>query len=281
MLTGAEHLTVVALNRLAVALALAETAWGCCQRCSVDGSAVGLVLSTQALRCLTAEPKRKHRLCVQQHCCCRCLLATSSCRRSSCSTGARTWASCSPHRPPTFQGHTLHITDTHWRIMYADTAQALQVPARDFFLKTLFLFDGSEDVGMVLPPQAFHFPRTHTGHIKDTHWRSISADTAQALQVPARDFFLKTLFLFDGGEDVGMVLSPQAFHNLNPYADIFNHANIHFWEYMQPGYDALGFISCTGTNFLMRAQAFLEVWPCAARLDAAVKVSYCRAGFGP
>ena len=79
------------------------------------------------------------------------------------------------------------------------------------------------------------------------------------MQVPARDFFLKTLFLFDGGEDVGMVLSPQAFHNLNPYADIFNHANIHFWEYMQPGYDALGFISCTGTNFLMRAQAFLEV----------------------
>ena len=29
------------------------------------------------------------------------------------------------------------------------------------------------------------------------------------MQVPARDFFVKTLFLFDGGEDVGMVLSPQ------------------------------------------------------------------------
>ena len=55
-----------------------------------------------------------------------------------------------------------------------------------------------------------------------------------------------------------MVLSPQAFHNLNPYADLFNHSNIHFWEYMQPGYDALGFISCTGTNYLMRAQAFME-----------------------
>ena len=77
--------------------------------------------------------------------------------------------------------------------------------------------------------------------------------------MPGRDFFLRTLWLFDGGEDVGMVLSPQAFHNLNPYADLFNHSNIHFWEYMQPGYDALGFISCTGTNFLMRAQAFIEV----------------------
>ncbi|KAK9803849.1 hypothetical protein WJX73_008180 [Symbiochloris irregularis] len=77
-------------------------------------------------------------------------------------------------------------------------------------------------------------------------------------QVPGRDFFLHTLWLFDGGENVGMVLSPQAFHNLNPYADLFNHSNIHFWEYMQPGYDSFGFISCTGTNFLMRAQALVE-----------------------
>ena len=43
-----------------------------------------------------------------------------------------------------------------------------------------------------------------------------------------------------------MVLSPQCFHNLNLHSDIFNHSNVHFWEYMQPGYDALGFISCTG-----------------------------------
>ena len=38
----------------------------------------------------------------------------------------------------------------------------------------------------------------------------------------------------------------QCFHNLNLHCDIFNHSNVHFWEYMQPGYDALGFISCTG-----------------------------------
>ena len=59
-------------------------------------------------------------------------------------------------------------------------------------------------------------------------------------------FFLKMVPMMDGGDDVGMVLSPQCFHNLNQYGDIFNHQNIHFWEYMQPGYDALGFISCTG-----------------------------------
>ena len=52
--------------------------------------------------------------------------------------------------------------------------------------------------------------------------------------------------LFDGGQDVGMALSPQCFHNLRLHADVFNHANIHFWEYAQHGYDALGFISCTG-----------------------------------
>ena len=36
----------------------------------------------------------------------------------------------------------------------------------------------------------------------------------------------------DGGTNVGMVLSPQCFHNINPGADIFNNSNIHFWEYM-------------------------------------------------
>ncbi|CAL8470908.1 g10450 [Coccomyxa elongata] len=78
-------------------------------------------------------------------------------------------------------------------------------------------------------------------------------------QVASKDFFQKTLPLFDGGDDIGMVLSPQCFHNLNLHTDIFNHSNVHFWEYMQPGYDALGFISCTGTNFLVRSNALLEV----------------------
>jgi len=52
----------------------------------------------------------------------------------------------------------------------------------------------------------------------------------------------------DGGDDVGMVLSPQSFSNLRPHADIFNHGNVQFWEYAQHGYDAIGFISCTGAR---------------------------------
>ncbi|KAK9785110.1 hypothetical protein WJX73_006875 [Symbiochloris irregularis] len=77
-------------------------------------------------------------------------------------------------------------------------------------------------------------------------------------QVANADFFLKTLYLFDGGSDVGMVLSPQAFHNVRLNADVFNHANIQFWEYAQHGYDALGFISCTGTNFMVRSLALQQ-----------------------
>lgn len=77
-------------------------------------------------------------------------------------------------------------------------------------------------------------------------------------QVANADFFMKTVPKLDGGQDVAMVLSPQTFYNLNPDGDIFNHANVHFWDYTQPGYDALGLISCTGTNFLVRARAFSE-----------------------
>ena len=77
-------------------------------------------------------------------------------------------------------------------------------------------------------------------------------------QVANPDFFLKTLRLFDAGDNVGMVLSPQCFYNLDPAADIFNHGNVQFWEYAQTGYDAYGFISCTGTNFLVRSAAFRE-----------------------
>ena len=94
--------------------------------------------------------------------------------------------------------------------------------------------------------------------------------TKHVLQVASKEFFLKTLPLFDGGDDVGMVLSPQCFHNLNLHSDIFNHSNVHFWEYMQPGYDALGFISCTGTNFLVSSttsQAAINEGACLMKLD--------------
>jgi endoglucanase len=78
------------------------------------------------------------------------------------------------------------------------------------------------------------------------------------LQVADPTFYLKMVPMLDGGDDVGMVLSPQCFYNVNRHGDIFNHQNIHFWEYMQPGYDALGFISCSGA---------LGAWPRARPRD--------------
>lgn len=32
---------------------------------------------------------------------------------------------------------------------------------------------------------------------------------------------------------------PQAFYNLNPNGDIFNHANVHFWDYTQASFTAV------------------------------------------
>ena len=78
---------------------------------------------------------------------------------------------------------------------------------------------------------------------------AVTASACAAPQVANADFFLKMIPLFDAGDDVGMVLSPQAFHNIDVRCDVFNHSNVQFWEYAQPGYDALPFISCTGGAF--------------------------------
>ena len=107
----------------------------------------------------------------------------------------------------------------------------------DIFVKMVPLLDGGDDAGMVLSPQ-FSIPLYPFLRL-----------SVLLTQVANPDFFLKMVPLLDGGDDVGMVLSPQSFHNLQPHADIFNHANIQFWEYAQHGYDALDFISCTGALF--------------------------------
>jgi len=40
--------------------------------------------------------------------------------------------------------------------------------------------------------------------------------------------------------------------------DVFNHENVGFWHYLQPAYNVMGFISCAGTNFVIRSSAFAE-----------------------
>eukprot|EP00879_Flechtneria_rotunda_P004438 GHRR01004689.1.p1 GENE.GHRR01004689.1~~GHRR01004689.1.p1 ORF type:complete len:1077 (+),score=332.23 GHRR01004689.1:2028-5258(+) len=69
-----------------------------------------------------------------------------------------------------------------------------------------------------------------------------------------RNFLLKILeVMWDDG--CSLCLTPQAFSNINPKADIFNNINQQFWEYVLPGCDALGYIACTGTNFCLRARS--------------------------
>ncbi|KAK9814697.1 hypothetical protein WJX72_010067 [[Myrmecia] bisecta] len=69
------------------------------------------------------------------------------------------------------------------------------------------------------------------------------------------DFYLRLMPYFDGGDDVGMALSPQYFNNVYGAGDVFNHANKHFWDYAQPYYMTVDFISCTGSNFIVAAEA--------------------------
>eukprot|EP00884_Botryococcus_braunii_P022000 jgi/Botrbrau1/8484/Bobra.0237s0099.1 len=53
-------------------------------------------------------------------------------------------------------------------------------------------------------------------------------------------FFLHTLPVLDDSPEVGLVLTPQRFGNVDEPADIFNHTNRHFWEAMIPGPHCVG-----------------------------------------
>jgi hypothetical protein len=77
-------------------------------------------------------------------------------------------------------------------------------------------------------------------------------------QTCSKGFFQVLLRYIDSGDDVGVALSPQLMYNVIPDCDVFNHQNVHFWEMMQPGMDALGFISLTGTNMILRCRALRE-----------------------
>ena len=71
-------------------------------------------------------------------------------------------------------------------------------------------------------------------------------------------FFTKVLPWMDAGDDVAVVQSPQVFRGVSYWDDVFNHENVGFWHYLQPAYNVMGFISCAGTNFLIRANAFAQ-----------------------
>ena len=51
-------------------------------------------------------------------------------------------------------------------------------------------------------------------------------------------------------------LDLQVFRGVHWSDDVLNHENIGFWHYLQPAYNVMGFISCAGTNFLLRSAPF-------------------------
>lgn len=58
----------------------------------------------------------------------------------------------------------------------------------------------------------------------------------------------------------------QVFRGVHWSDDVLNHENVGFWHYLQPAYSVMGFISCAGTNFLIRSSAFAQAGDCQCRL---------------
>ena len=110
-------------------------------------------------------------------------------------------------------------------------------------------------------------------------YQSIYEKSARLLQVANVEFFNETLPLFDAGDDVGMVLSPQSFYNVDLNADVFNHCNIQFWEYAQHGYDAISFNSCTGTGLAILANPCVDL-DCNMRSTHSFPFSWDRSSTG-
>lgn len=75
-------------------------------------------------------------------------------------------------------------------------------------------------------------------------------------QVCSPEFFIRTLSVMGTST---LLLTPQRFSNVNPTEDIFNHVNVQWYEYILSGMGAWGCVSCTGTNFLARADALKRV----------------------
>lgn len=78
-------------------------------------------------------------------------------------------------------------------------------------------------------------------------------------QIPKDDFLMRLVHNFDYDRKLGLVVTPQMFSNTEKYADIFNHYNIQFWEYILPTFDCTNTIFCTGSNFIIRAKVLQEV----------------------
>ncbi|KAK9845258.1 hypothetical protein WJX81_001552 [Elliptochloris bilobata] len=72
--------------------------------------------------------------------------------------------------------------------------------------------------------------------------------------VASPEFFIRVLAEL-ADPQVALVLTPQKFYNYDLDTDIFNHSNLIYWQISLPGLDGWDNVSCTGTNFVVRAKA--------------------------
>lgn len=71
---------------------------------------------------------------------------------------------------------------------------------------------------------------------------------------------------------IGTPLLLQVFKGCLLGTDILNHRNIDFWSHQQPAYNLRKFISCAGTNFCIRASAFIEAGALLPAVDMQCKL---------
>ena len=66
----------------------------------------------------------------------------------------------------------------------------------------------------------------------------------------------------------------QVFRGVHWSDDVLNHENIGFWHYLQPAYNVMGFISCAGTNFLLRSAPFASAGTYTKRTNTCQQIDF-------
>lgn len=77
-------------------------------------------------------------------------------------------------------------------------------------------------------------------------------------KIPSQALLAQTLYLFDSGANVGLLLTPACLADTSPGGDIFDALRTPHWEAC-PGHDAQDYIDATGCTYLARARALQQV----------------------
>ena len=99
-------------------------------------------------------------------------------------------------------------------------------------------------------PRRFTAPSAHNAALCSTQSHYSIKAASQSSWCVCVQVMLRYI---DSGDDIGVALSPQLMYNVVPDCDIFNHQNVHFWEMMQPGMDAVRYSAILHVRVLGRS----------------------------